>query len=138
MKRFLLVLIALFALTQAAWGQSPTQSPTKLVMQVSEGSAQAEYALSIANNLLSTDPGAQIQIVAYANGVDFLVDGFRSKRDEVKALKSRGVVFKVCNNTLRYRSIDASKVLPEASTVPYGAIEIARLQQQEGFAYVKP
>lgn len=134
MKRILFALITLFALTQPAFAESPT----KLVMQVSEGSDQAEYALSIANNLLRTDPGAQIQIVAYAKGVDFLVDGSPGKRDEVKALKDRGVVFKVCNNTLRYRNIDPSKVLPEASTVPYGAIEIARLQQQEGFAYVKP
>jgi hypothetical protein len=134
MKRFLLSVLALLALVQPAFADSTT----KLVLQVSEGSDQADYALSIANNLLRTDPGAQIQIVAYAKGVDFLVDGSRGKRDEVKSLKDRGVVFKVCNNTLRYRNIDPAKVLPEASTVPYGAIEIARLQQQEGFAYVKP
>ncbi len=110
----------------------------KLVLQVSEGTEQGDYAMAIANNLLKTEPGAAIQVVAYSKGVDFLLDGFRGKREEVKALQAKGVVFKVCNNTLRHRDIDRARLLPETQVVPYGAIEIARLQQLEGFAYVKP
>lgn len=110
----------------------------KLVLQVSEGAEQGDYAMSIASNLLKTEPGAAIQIVAYSKGVDFLLDGFRGKPDEVNALQAKGVVFKVCNNTLSYRSIARARLLPAVQVVPYGAIEIARLQQMEGYAYVKP
>ncbi|HET9576613.1 MAG TPA: DsrE family protein [Usitatibacter sp.] len=110
----------------------------KLVMQVSEGVDQGEYAINIANNLLKSEPGAAIQIVAYSKGVDFLTDGFRGKPKEVKELQDRGVVFKVCNNTLRQRDIDRSHLLPDTQIVPYGAIEIARLQQYEGYSYIKP
>ena len=110
----------------------------KLVLQVSEGAEQGQYAINIANNLLKTEPGASIQIVAYSKGVDFLTDGFHGKPDEVKALQGKGVVFKVCNNTLRYRQIDRARLLPGTEIVPYGAIEIARLQQYEGYSYIKP
>jgi len=110
----------------------------KLVLQVSEGAEQGDYAMAIAGNLLKTEPGAAIQVVAYSKGVDFLLDGLRGKAEQVKALQAKGVVFKVCNNTLRYRDIDRARLLPELQVVPYGAIEIARLQQLEGYAYVKP
>ncbi len=56
----------------------------------------------------------------------------------MKALQDKGVVFKVCNNTLHYRDIDRARVLPGTQIVPFGAIEIARLQQYEGYAYIKP
>lgn len=85
----------------------------KLVPQVSEGAEQGDYAMALANNLLKTEPGAAIQVVAYWKGVGFLLDGFRGKPEEVKALQAKGVVFKVCNNTLRYRDIDRARLLPE-------------------------
>jgi len=130
------VALVLFALVSV--GALADDGHSKLVLQVSDGAEQADYALGIATNFLKTEPNAAIQIVAYSKGVDFLLSGFRGKPDEVKALQAKGVVFKVCNNTLRYREIDRSRVLAGAQVVPYGAIEIARLQQQEGYAYVKP
>ena len=53
-------------------------------------------------------------------------------------LATKGVEFRVCNNTLVSRKIDKSKVVSPATIVPSGVAEIARLQRQEGFAYVKP
>jgi intracellular sulfur oxidation DsrE/DsrF family protein len=135
MRKSLAVLLALFLLALTAHAEDLQR---KIVLQVSEGVDQAEYAINIANNLLSSEPGASIHIVAYSKGVDFLLDGLRSKRAEVKALQEKGVIFKVCNNTLRYRDIDRARVLPGAQIVPFGAIEIARMQQYEGYAYIKP
>jgi intracellular sulfur oxidation DsrE/DsrF family protein len=44
----------------------------------------------------------------------------------------------VCNNTLVTRKIDKSKVIAEASIVPSGVAEAARLQAREGFVYLRP
>ena len=49
-----------------------------------------------------------------------------------------GVKFRVCNNTLVARKIDASKVAMEAKIVPSGVAEVARLQAREGFVYLRP
>ena len=53
-------------------------------------------------------------------------------------LKSKGVDFRICNNTLATRKIDKSKVLAEASIVPSGVAEVARLQAREGYVYLRP
>jgi uncharacterized protein len=133
MKKWLITLfLTLFGSLASGAGPAP-----KLVLQVSEGLDQADYAIQIATNYKKTNPAATIHVVAYSQGIDFLVDGSQ-RVDAVRKLQKAGVVFKVCNNTLRYRGLDKSRVLGEASIVPFGAIEIARLQQEEGFAYVKP
>lgn len=46
--------------------------------------------------------------------------------------------FRVCNNTLNSRKLDASAVIPEARIVPSGVAEIGRLQAKEGYVYLKP
>jgi len=56
----------------------------------------------------------------------------------VQDLKSRGVDFRVCNNTLVTRKIDKSKVIPEATIVPSGVAEAANLQARAGYVYLRP
>ena len=56
----------------------------------------------------------------------------------VSDLAGKGVQFRVCNNTLTTRNIDANKVSMEAKIVPSGVAEVARLQAKEGFMYLKP
>ena len=53
-------------------------------------------------------------------------------------LKAKGVDFRVCRFTLERNKIDPGKVLPEATLVPSGVAEVARLQFKEGFAYLRP
>jgi intracellular sulfur oxidation DsrE/DsrF family protein len=56
----------------------------------------------------------------------------------VSDLTAKGVQFRVCNNTLTSRSIDANKVSMDAKIVPSGVSEVARLQSKEGYVYLKP
>jgi intracellular sulfur oxidation DsrE/DsrF family protein len=56
----------------------------------------------------------------------------------IQDLKSKGVEFRLCNNTLVSRKIDRSKVIPDVSIVPSGVAEAARLQAKEGFVYLRP
>jgi intracellular sulfur oxidation DsrE/DsrF family protein len=82
-------------------------------------------------------------VVAHAQGVDYLFDGAKDKNGNpfsipVEELKARGVQFEVCEITLRNRKLTKSRFIPEATFVPSGVAEITRLQQREGYAYLRP
>lgn len=114
----------------------------KVVYHVSD-SERGIMALRNARNHLAESPKAQIVIVANGGGIDFLLDGEKDKNGNpydiiVQELAAKKVQFRVCNNTLVGRKIDKSKVLPEATIVPSGVAEVARLQSQERYAYIKP
>ena len=50
----------------------------------------------------------------------------------------RGVRFDVCEITLRNRKLSKDQFIADVSYVPSGVAEVTRLQQREGFAYLKP
>lgn len=115
----------------------------KVVYHVNEGVDKAVPALRNVSNHLSADPSAKIVVVTHGPGIDFLLDGAKDKNGNpfdatVDTLQAKGVEFRVCNNTLVSRKIDKSKVIHQAKIVPSGVAEVARLQSQEGYAYVKP
>jgi intracellular sulfur oxidation DsrE/DsrF family protein len=115
----------------------------KVVYQLSEGIDQAVRAIGNLRNHLNGAPGTKIVVVAFGYGVDFLVEGAKDARGNtfdgpVGALASAGVEFRVCRNTLSARKIAESSLLMEAKVVPAGVVEIARLQAEEGYAYIKP
>ena len=59
---------------------------------------------------------------------------------KIEGLKSQGVAFQVCNNTLRGRKISYEEHLYDVSKddiVPSGVAELAKLQAQ-GYTYIKP
>ncbi|MGH8693933.1 MAG: DsrE family protein [Burkholderiales bacterium] len=53
-------------------------------------------------------------------------------------MRSRGVRFDVCEITLRNRKLRKDQFIADVTYVPSGVAEITRLQQQEGYAYLKP
>ena len=55
-------------------------------------------------------------------------------------LMGQGVKFDVCEITLRNRNrkLTRSQFIEEATFVPSDVAEIARLQQREGYAYLRP
>ena len=115
----------------------------KVVYQLSEGIDQAVRAMGNLRNHLNGAPGTKIVVVAFGYGIDFLVEGAKDARGNtfdgpVGALASAGVEFRVCRNTLTARKIPESSLLMEAKVVPAGVVEIARLQAEEGYAYIKP
>jgi uncharacterized protein len=115
----------------------------KVVYHVNDTEAQAVDALRNIGNHLEVNPKAKIVVVTHARGVDFLFEGSRDKNGNpynvtVEGLKQRGVEFDVCEITLRNRKLSKSKFIPEAVFVPSGVAEITRLQQREGYAYLRP
>lgn len=107
-------------------------------------SAVARAALgNIRNHLNATEGKVKVVVVTHGAGVDFLLDGAADKNGNpyniaVEELMAQGIDFRVCNNTLKARSIDPKRVLQGARIVPSGVAEIGRLQAKEGFVYIKP
>jgi len=115
---------------------------TKVVYHVNDA-AEAGNAMRNANNHLEADPTAKITFVTHSKGIDFLLEGAADKNGNpyniaVEKLMAKGVTFDVCNNTLVGRKIDPKTVLQGSKIVPSGVAEVARLQAQEGFVYIKP
>ena len=115
----------------------------KVVYHVNTGIETTAAILNNVRNHLSADPTAKIAVVTHGPGIDFLLDGAKDSKGRefsgtVGDLSSKGVQFRVCNNTWEVRQINASKVLMEAKIVPSGVAEVARLQAKEGYVYLKP
>ncbi len=120
-----------------------TDAPVKVVYHMSEGIPQASRAINNIRNHLAADPTTKIVVVTHGLGIDFLLEGAVNQMEQpfagaVADLAGKGVEFRVCNNTLVSRKIDASKVAMEAKVVPSGVAETARLQAREGFVYLRP
>jgi uncharacterized protein len=129
--------------TTGMGGAKANVAEDKVVYHVNDTEEQAVNALRNIGNHLEVNPKAKIVVVSHSRGVDFLFKGARDKNGNpynvaVEGLRERGVQFDVCQITLRNRKLDKDKFIPEATYVPSGVAEITRLQQREGYAYLRP
>jgi len=123
--------------------ESPHVGPDKVVYHINDTETQATRAMLYINNHLEVNPKAKIVVVTHAAGVDFLMRGAKTKNGNpysipVEELALQGVRFEVCEITLRERQLTRKQFIPEATFVPSGVAEITRLQQREGYAYLRP
>ncbi len=88
-------------------------------------------------NVLKQEPDAKLEVVCHGDGVKLVVDGESRFTERVKELIKLGVRFIACENTMKEKQIPRDKLLPGVKTVPSGAVEVIR-KQQEGFSYFKP
>ena len=135
----LMPLVSLPGLAQTAAGGD------KVVYHIDNAEAQATKGLRNIRNHLDVAPDTRIVVVTHADGVDFLLEGAKDKKNPdidygalVSALVARGVTFEVCEITLRNRKLDKKQFQLEAQFTPSGVVRAARLQQREGYAYIKP
>ncbi len=136
MKRAVLLISGLLACA-LSW------SEIKVVYHLSEGIPQASRAIGNIRNHLAADPTAKIVVVTHGLGIDFLLEGATNQMDQpfsgsVSDLAAKGVEFRVCNNTLTSRKISKDKLLMETKVVPSGVSEVAKLQANEKFVYLRP
>jgi intracellular sulfur oxidation DsrE/DsrF family protein len=115
----------------------------KVVYHFTGGLDQSVAALRNVRNHLNAQPGVKIVVVANGDGIDFLLDGAKDKNGNpfdviVQELSARNVEFRACGNTLVARKVDRSKLIPEAKVVTSGVAEVARLQAEEGYVYLRP
>ena len=95
-------------------------------------------ALAIARNLLDDETGSidDVAIVVQASGIESVVAG-EATEDDVRSLLDDGVSFHACRNTLASKGLEESDLIEGIETVPEGAVEVTRLQN-EGYAYMRP
>ena len=141
MKRLMKVIFTSAMLLSAA-GVSATES-IRVVYHLNEGVQQASRAIGNIRNHLNADPKAKIVVVTHGPGIDFLLDGAENMSGSkfspaIGELASRGVEFRVCNNTLTSRKIEKEQVVMEAKIVPSGVAEVANLQAKERYVYLRP
>lgn len=123
----------------------PAAAQDKVVYHIDNAEAQATKGLRNVRNHLDVAPDTKIVVVTHAEGVDFLFEGAKDKKNPnidypalVSALKARGVRFEVCEITLRNRQIAKDKFTMDAEFTPSGVARIGQLQAREAFAYIKP
>ena len=114
----------------------------KVVHHINEGLEKASDLLRNVKNHLGADPKAKVGVVGHSKGIDFMLEGAEDKNKNpysviMEELAAKGVEFRVCQNTLVSRKIEASKVVAPATIVPSGVAEVATLQSK-GFVYLKP
>ncbi len=114
-----------------------------MAYHVNSGIETAAAILNNINNYLAADPKAKIVVVTHGTGIDFLLQDAKDSRGRqfsgtVSELAGRRVDFRVCNNTLTARNIDARPLLLETTIVSSGIAEVARLQSSERYVYLKP
>jgi intracellular sulfur oxidation DsrE/DsrF family protein len=117
--------------------------PVKVVYHVMDTDSQAMLALGNIRNHLRADPSVKIVVVALYKGIDFMISGKTDAKgnpwsQRVEDLAAAGVDFRVCRNTMDFFKVTPDMLLSEARMVPSGVAEIARLQAQEGYVYIKP
>ena len=142
MKRVLILLGVLFAGFAIAQKTDPV-GEDKVVYHLGSGIEQATDGLRNIRNHLEVNPKAKIIVVAHARGVDFLMKDTKDANgnryeDLVEQLKMRGVRFDVCEITLRNRKLSKDQFIADVTYVPSGVAEVTRLQQREGYAYLRP
>jgi intracellular sulfur oxidation DsrE/DsrF family protein len=113
----------------------------KVVFQVNRAE-DAPLILRFVTNYLKSEPEAEVTVVGYAGGIDFMLknavdaDG-KPYAVQVNRLIDMGVAFKACNNTLKARDAGPDVVLGGVGIVPSAVNEIVRLQTEDGYSYFR-
>lgn len=136
---FFIALLGSLLLCGAALAQD------KVVYHIDNAETQATKGLRNIRNHLDVAPDTKITVVTHADGVDFLMEGAKDKKNPnidyaalVSGLKARGVRFEVCEITLKNRNLKKDQFSMDAEFTPSGVVRIGQLQTREQFAYIKP
>ena len=137
----LTAMLAFAAIVDAAPPDSKKKEETKMLKAVVHINFadldRQEDALGNIENILKSVPTAEIAVVCHGKGINLLVKKDSKHSEKVVALLAQGVRFVACENTMKKKEIEKDSLVGKVKTVPSGAIEILR-KQQEGYGYFKP
>ena len=146
LKKILLLclLISGFEDPSVSAQNTPTDAPKvatlkalKIVFQLTTNDTLVHKALvKQIQNALTAAPNAKIEVVCHSNGIEFLTASKTKFAQNITDLRTKGVEFAACENTLRERKIQKSEIVTDAFFVPSGIIEVV-IKQDEGWAYLK-
>lgn len=150
MKKTILFGVAVVAAGGMAWFAAQSQpagaQPAKgekamlrAVVHVNFGDAERQkHGLKNVTNVLKAEGGkAKVVVVCHGPGIALVVKDKSPDAAEVERLIKDGVKFEACENTLKDKGIPKESLVPGVTTVPSGAAEVVR-RQQDGFGYFRP
>ena len=143
----LVTIAALIALPlMAVAAETETQSTNKIhkvVFEISiDGAEKWEGALRNAQNVQKSlgAKTTKIEMVTHGKGIGMLLATNAAANPEMKStvekLHASGVVFAVCENTMKRMQVTKDQLIPLAITVDSGVSEVIR-KQESGYAYIK-
>lgn len=138
LRRILLVVMLCFA------GSAQAEEPAKVVYHIDDAQVQGLKALRNIRNHLDVAPDTKIIVVTHAEGVDLLMEGAKDAKSGseyaplIAGLKARGVIFEVCEITMKRRNLTKQQFIMDADFTPSGVVRLAELQFREHYAYIKP
>ena len=88
------------------------------------------------NNVLNVEPATKIELVFHGDAVYAMLRDTGYFKEELRKLVQRGVLLAVCNNSIKKRNINPSRLIAESFVVPSAFAELIR-KQQEGWSYIK-
>ncbi len=88
------------------------------------------------NNVLTAAPDTKIEVVFHSSAVFAMLKDTGYFKTQILDLHKKGIVFAVCNNSLKARNINPNRVMPEAGIVPLAMLEIVQ-KQEAGWSYIK-
>ena len=146
MKKFLLTSIAALSLILSGWVfASASYAKQKVVYHVNYFDVKRSIgAMRNAQNHINAlgQGNYEIRFVLHGNGLELLRKVAQESPDaanRIDSLRSQGVKFNICANTLKGRRIALEDLhfAEQVDIVPSGVAEIGKLQQ-EGFVYLRP
>lgn len=135
MKRTLLIVTLLLSSFLVLAQDSVRQH--RIVMQLTSGDTLVHKNLMKQfKNMLEASPTLQLELVCHGPGMDLLMTDRSIVAGKVKEFAGKGITFLACDNTIRERQLDPTKVLAEAGHVKAGIIHIVE-RQEDGWSYIK-
>lgn len=123
--------------TALSFGTFAQKQKHKIVFQIASDEVKEHGSLTRQlNNVLNYWPKAEIEVVVHSAALEFMMNEKSSVKTEIQAFMEKGVVFAVCQNTMKRKNVTESEIISGAMFVPVGIAEIV-LKQEKGYSYIK-
>lgn len=109
----------------------------QIVFQLTTADTTAHKALmKQLANITSVSPKTKIEVVCHGPGLDMLRNDKSVVSTKIEQFANQGVVFNVCEFSMKERSVSSNQILPTAKFVEAGILYIVGLQSK-GWFYIK-
>jgi intracellular sulfur oxidation DsrE/DsrF family protein len=129
------LLITLFILSASQL--SMAQEHAKVIFHLQSADTLVYKSIvSQISNLKKELPGTAVEILCHGPGIDFLRVEKSKYATSIQRLGFADVGIVGCEFTMTQRKIKKEAIVPFATTVPYGLVELVT-KQQAGWIYIK-
>jgi len=135
--RTLFILLMTLGLGYAAKAQTSGDEAYKIIFQMVTDDTTAHKAfMKQLNNILSTAPETQIEVICHGPALNMLVTDKSIVGEKIQHFMQKGVVFNACEFSMSERKVSKDEIMTGISYVKAGILAIVA-RQSEGWFYIK-